>query len=42
MLKCSVKIDQNLQRELNEKAWIYSLISLIVGAIGLLSYIIVG
>lgn len=42
MLKCSVKIDQNLQRELNEKAWIYSLISLIVGAIGLMAYIIVG
>ena len=40
MFKCSVKIDEKLQNEVNEKMWIVSLISTIVGAIGLGAYII--
>ena len=42
MFKCSVKVNESMQKELNEKIWIYSLISLIIGSIGLVSYIIVG
>ncbi|MBQ8615034.1 MAG: YcxB family protein [Clostridia bacterium] len=41
-MKCSVKIDEKLQKELNEKLWLNSLISLIVGAIGLGAYIVIG
>ena len=42
MLKCSVKIDENLQKEINKKMWITSLILTIVGSIGLGLYIILG
>ena len=41
-MKCSVNIDEKLQKELNEKTFIWSLISLIVGSIGLGAYIIIG
>ena len=40
MFKCSVKIDESLQKEVNEKMWITSLIATIVGAIGLGAYIV--
>ena len=40
MFKCSVEIDEKLQNEVNEKMWITSLVSTIVGAIGLGAYII--
>lgn len=42
MFKCSVKIDEKLQREINEKSWLINLIVLIIGSIGLGVYIIVG
>ena len=40
MFKCSVKIDESLQKEVNEKMWITSLIATIIGAIGLGAYIV--
>ena len=40
MFKCSVKIDESLQKEVNEKMWLTSLVSTIIGAIGLGAYII--
>lgn len=42
MFKCSVKIDENLQKEINQKMWVTSLILTIVGSIGLCVYIILG
>lgn len=42
MFKCSVKVNQQMQKELNEKLWRYSIISVIVGALGILAYIIFG
>ena len=42
MFKCSVKIDEKLQREINEKSWLLNLILTIVGSVGLGVYIIVG
>ena len=41
-MKCSVKIDEKLQKELNEKTWLNGLIFTIIGAIGLGLYIIIG
>ena len=41
-MKCTVKVDEKLQKELNESIWIKSLIALIVGAVGLAIYIVVG
>ena len=41
-MKCSVKIDEKLQRELNEKTWLNGLIFTIIGAIGLGLYIVIG
>jgi len=40
-MKCTVKIDENVQRELNDQMWVVSLISLIVGSVGLASYIVI-
>lgn len=42
MFKCSVKIDENLQKEINRKMWTYSLILTIVGSIGLCLYFVLG
>lgn len=42
MFKCLVKIDEKLQREINEKSWLINLILTIVGSIGLGVYIVVG
>lgn len=41
MFKCSMVLDIKLQRELNERNWLISLISLIVGSIGLGVYIVI-
>ena len=40
MFKCAVEIDEDLQKEANEKVWIISLTSAIIGVVGLISYII--
>ena len=40
MFKCSVKIDENLQKEINRKMWIYSLILTIIGLVGLCVYVV--
>mgnify|MGYP003307984501 CR=1 FL=1 len=39
MFKCSVVVDRKLQQELNERNWLISLISLIVGSIGIGFYL---
>lgn len=41
-MKCSVKIDEKLQKELNEQTWLNGLIFTIIGAIGLGLYFVVG
>lgn len=41
-MKCTVKIDENLQKELNFKSWLIYLIFTIIGSVGLLAYIVIG
>lgn len=40
MFKCAVEIDEKLQKEANEKVWLISLTSTIIGAVGIILYII--
>lgn len=42
MFKCSVKIDENLQSEINKKASNVCLVLTIIGSVGLIMYIILG
>lgn len=40
-MKCTVKIDEKLQKELNFKSWLIHLITTIVGIVGLLAHIVI-
>ncbi len=42
MFKCVIKIDEKTLKDINRNAWVLSLILTIVGAIGLLLYIVIG
>ncbi len=41
MKKCFVKLDENVQKEMNKNIWILSLFTFIVGCVGLVSYIVI-
>jgi len=42
MIEKNAVVDSNVQKALNKKLWIASLVLLIVGAVGMVSYIIIG
>lgn len=42
MINCKTPIDENAQKALTKKFYIISLIALIVGAIGIVAYIVIG
>lgn len=42
MIKCNTKIDLNVQKELNKNLFVVSLICIIIGSLGLLTYVVIG
>lgn len=41
MKKCSVKLDSNVQKEMNKNLWVTSLISFVLSFLGVISYLVV-